>query len=259
MFTTQRNWRWSAWAMAWAASFAAPLSGAGTPSPAVRHIVLVHGAFADGSSWSPVIQILQRKGYHVAAVQNPLTSLADDVAATRRVLERQKGNVILVGHSWGGVVVTEAGQAGNVKGLVYLSAMVPDPGESAAGMLRRLGAPMEGMAADNEGLVWLDPVAYRQTMAGDVPQWQARLLAATQQPIAIRAFSDKVAVAAWQTRPSWYLVTEDDKALPPAVQRSLARHIGATTVALKSSHMSLLSHPEAVASLIERAAQSASR
>ncbi|GKS88272.1 alpha/beta hydrolase [Acidovorax sp. SUPP2539] len=260
MFETLRAWRWHAWALAFTASFAAPFSVADQVPSAVRHIVLVHGAFADGSSWSPVIDILLRQGYHVTAVQNPLTSLADDAAATRRVLERQNEDVILVGHSWGGVVVTEVGQAAHVKGLVYLSALVPDIGESAAGMLSRLGAPIQGMAPDKDGLVWLDdPVAYRRMMAGDVSEPQARRLAATQQPIAVRAFSDKVTAAPWRTRPSWYLVTENDKALPPGVQHALAQHIGATTVTLKSSHLSWMSQPHAVASLIEQAAQAAER
>ncbi|MFZ6769039.1 alpha/beta fold hydrolase [Undibacterium sp. Di26W] len=253
-------WRWSAWVMALAASFATPLSGAATPPSTVRNIVLVHGAFADGSSWLPVIKILHRKGYHVTAVQNPLSSLADDVAATRRVLERQKGGVILVGHSWAGAVVTEAGNADNVQGLVYLSALVPDSGESVSDMLNRLASPMEGLTPDKEGLIWLDdPVAYRQVMAGDVSVPKARLLAATQQPISARTFADKVTTAAWSKKPSWYLVTENDKALQPNVQRALAQHIGATSMTVKSSHMSLVSHPEVVASLIERAARSVGR
>ena len=197
-------------------------------------------------------------GYHVTAVQNPLTSLADDVAATRRVLQRQNGGVILVGHSWAGAVVTEAGNADNVKGLVYLSALVPDAGESVADMLGRLDAPMDGMKPDGDGWIWLDdPSAYREVMAGDVPATQARLLAAAQQPIAARAFGDKLTQAAWRAKPSWYLVTENDKALPPKVQRLLAQHIGARTVVVKSSHMSLVSHAREVAALIERAARSA--
>lgn len=206
-----------------------------------------------------MIERLHRKGFHVTAVQNPLTSLADDVAATRRVLARQQGGVVLVGHSWAGAVITEAGNASNVRALVYLSALVPDAGESVADLLARLDAPMEGLSPDAEGLLWLDdPAAYRQLMAGDVPEPRARLLAATQQPMVARAFADKVTTAAWRTRPSWYLVTEDDHALQPRVQRILARQIGAATVTLKSSHMSLVSQPDAVAALIERAARSMS-
>lgn len=259
MFEPSRTWRrWQALLLAVAAGLAPPSAGAAPAEPPVRHIVLVHGAFADGSSWSPVIEILQRKGYLVTAVQNPLTSLADDVAATRRVLQRQNGGVILVGHSWAGAVVTEAGNADNVKGLVYLSALVPDAGESVADLLGRLHAPMDGLTPDADGLIWLDdPSVYREVMAADVPAWKARLLAATQQPIAARAFGDKLTQAAWQAKPSWYLVTENDKALQPRVQRLLAQHIGARTVVLKSSHMSLVSHAREVAALIERAARSA--
>ncbi|GAB7216917.1 hypothetical protein OS42_35290 [Dickeya oryzae] len=136
----------------------------------IKNIVLVHGAFADGSSWSAVTTRLQGMGYHVTAVQNPLTSLADDVGATERVLQRQQGDVLLVGHSWAGAVVTQAGNAPNVRGLVYLSALVPDSGESVAELLQRLHAPMEGMTADSNGLIWLDnPDQYQAVMAGDVP------------------------------------------------------------------------------------------
>jgi pimeloyl-ACP methyl ester carboxylesterase len=242
------------------AGLAPQLSHAEPAAPKLRNIVLVHGAFADGSSWSEVIAILQRKGYHVTAVQNSLTSLAGDVAATRRVLERQKGDVLLVGHSWAGAVVTEAGNAPQVKGLVYLSACVPDSNESVGELLTRLHAPMEGLTPDGNGLIWLDaPEAYRRVMAGDVPAAKARLLAAVQQPIAAAAFSEKVSHAAWRDKPSWYLVTEDDHALPPAVQQELVKQTGAHRLALKSSHMSMVSHPADIARLIERAARDSSR
>ncbi|GES53629.1 alpha/beta hydrolase [Rhizobium sp. NBRC 114257] len=229
------------------------------PAPvAVRNIVLVHGAFADGSSWVSVIERLQARGYHVTAVQNPLTSLADDVAATNRVLRRQTGDVLLVGHSWAGAVITEAGNASNVKGLVYLSALVPDSGESVADLLTRLNAPMSGMTPDSEGLIWLDDAAaYRQVMAADVPAEKAAELAAIQQPIAAAAFGAKVGHAAWQDKPSWYLRTENDNALPPAVQQTMAQQIKAQITSIPSSHMSLVSHPDAVVDLIDRAARQA--
>ncbi|KRB30464.1 alpha/beta hydrolase [Acidovorax sp. Root70] len=230
-------------------------AGAGPAAPGVRNIVLVHGAFADGSSWGAVIERLQRKGYHVTAVQNPLTSLAEDVAATRRVLARQTGDTLLVGHSWAGAVITEAGMADNVRGLVYLSALVPDAGESVADLLARLQAPMDGLAPDAQGLVWLDdPEVYRHVMAADVPAARAAQLAAVQQPISARAFGDKLGAAAWRHKPSWYLVTENDQALPPGAQRAMAQGIGATVATVRSSHMSLVSHPQAVVALIERAA-----
>lgn len=222
----------------------------------IKNIVLVHGAFADGSSWSAVTSRLQAKGYHVTAVQNPLTSLADDVAATECVIARQSGDVLLVGHSWAGAVISQAGNAQNVKGLVYLSALVPDSNESVADLLERLHAPMEGMAADRDGLIWLDNAdAYHQLMANDLSHYQARLLAAAQQPIAARVFSEKVQHAAWRDKPSWYLLTENDHALKPDVQALIARQTGARVLRLNSSHMSMISHPDAVATFIDNAAR----
>lgn len=233
----------------------APVLAAHAAAPALPNVVLVHGAFADGSSWARVIPLLQRKGYHVSAVQLPLTSLADDVAATRRVLERLSGDVVLVGHSWAGVVVTEVANAPAVKGILYLSAMVPDNGESAAAMLQRFNAPMAGMKPDANGLIWLDDAAaFHHVMGGDLPPASTRVLAAVGKPIAARSFGDTVTHAAWHDKPSWYLITQDDRALPPAVQRGLAAQLLAQTLTLKSSHLSLLSQPRQVADFIARAA-----
>lgn len=236
--------------------YAGGLAKAASAGPALSSIVLVHGAFADGSSWSPVITKLQALGYRVTAVQIPLTSLAADVAATEQVLRRQSGAVLLVGHSWGGVVITQAGNAANVKGLVFLSALAPDSGESAAAMLATMGAPMEGLTPDADGMIWLDdPRQFHRAMASDMPMKKVRGMAAVQQPIAAASFTEAVQHAAWRDKPSWYLRTERDQALLPAVQQAIAQRIGARTVSIRSSHMSLLSHPEAVASLIDRAAQ----
>lgn len=175
----------------------------------------MHGAFADGSSWSTVIGLLLQRGYQVTTVQNPLTSLAADVDATLKVIERQPGDVFLVGHSWGGAVVTQAGNHSKVHGIVYLSAMVPDSNESGVELLTRLKAPMEGMKPDKNGLIWLDDAnAYAQVMAADVLMHEVRQLAAVQQPIAAAAFAEKVQHAAWRDKPSWYLVTEGDHVLP---------------------------------------------
>ncbi len=219
-------------------------------------IVLVHGAFADGSSWSRVIGLLQQKGYHVTAVQNALASLATDASATERVIARQPHDVLLVGHSWGGAVISVAGNHPKVKGLVYLSALAPDSGESVAQLLQRLNAPMEGLAPDASGLIWLDnPQVFGQVMAQDLAQDEIARLAAVQQPIAASAFSEKVAHAAWRDKPVWYLVTEGDHALPSDVQRKLAQMMGAQTRTIQSSHMSLVSHPDDVATLIDQAAQ----
>lgn len=223
----------------------------------VKNIVLVHGAFADGSGWSAVTSLLQARGYHVTAVQNPLTSLHDDVAATERVLERQKGNVLLVGHSWAGAVITQAGNAANVKGLVYLSAVVPDSHESVSDTLARLHAPMEGMEADKNGFIWLDdPDLFHKIMANDISLKQSRLLAAQQQPIAAAAFIEKVDMASWHNRPSWYLITENDNALNSSVQAVMAREAGAHISRINSGHLSMTSHPEYVAALILTAARS---
>lgn len=222
----------------------------------IKNIVLVHGAFADGSSWNDVITRLQRLGYHVTAVQNPLTSLRDDVRATQRILARQQGDVLLVGHSWAGAVITEAGNAANVRGLVYLSALAPDSGESVADALARLKAPMEGMAPDKEGFIWLDNAqAFHDVMANDVPSDKVEILTAVQQPVAAGAFSEKVKRAAWHYKPSWYLLTENDNALNPSVQREFAIQMGATVTTLNSSHMSMVSQPDAVVQMIDKAAR----
>ncbi|KPA88979.1 putative hydrolase or acyltransferase of alpha/beta superfamily [Pseudomonas asplenii] len=235
----------------------APVSAA-PAAGSVRNIVLVHGAFADGSSWSQVISRLQAKGYHVTAVQNPLTSLADDVGATVRVLRRQQGDVLLVGHSWAGAVISQAGNASNVKGLVYLSALAPDSGESVADLLEKFKAPMDGLTPDSEGLIWLeDPQVFQQVMAADLPLNKVRVLAATQQPIAVASFAGKVRHAAWHDKPSWYLKTTSDQALRPDVQQAIAQRMGARITSVDSSHLSLLSHPDAVAGLIDRAAREA--
>jgi pimeloyl-ACP methyl ester carboxylesterase len=164
--------------------------------------------------------------------------------------------VLLVGHSWAGAVISEAGNDANVKGLVYLSALVPDSGESVADLLSRLHAPMEGLQPDPQGLIWLDdPIVYRRVMAADVPEDTVRQLAATQQPIAAGAFGDKVSHAAWRDKPSWYLLSEQERALPPPVQHAIAEQIQAHKISLQSSHMSLLSHPADIARLIDRAAR----
>jgi len=223
----------------------------------VQNIVLVHGAFTDGSCWSAVISLLQAQGYHATAVQNPLTSLRDDVAATERILERQNGNVLLVGHSWAGAVITQAGNATNVKGLVYLSALVPDSNQSVSDALAHFNAPMTAMEADKNGLIWLDkPELFHQVMANDMSLKQSQLLAAVQQPIAAAAFKEKVNAAAWREKPSWYLLTENDNALNPSVQAGFARESGARITRIHSGHLSMISHPEEVAALIVKAARS---
>lgn len=230
------------------------------PVPPIRNVVLVHGALMDGSGWSALIAKLQSMGYHVAAVQNPLSSLADDVAATERVLRRQSGDVLLVGHSWGGAVITQAGNAPNVKGLVYLSALAPDSGESVADLMTTIKAPMNGFSPDSEGLIWMDdPEQFHQAMAADLPMAKVKGLVAVQQPIAAAALGEKVEHAAWHDKPTWYLKTENDQALHAEVQQTIAERMGARIVSIKSSHLSFLSHTDAVARLIDRAAREAAK
>ncbi|WP_233831792.1 alpha/beta fold hydrolase [Paraburkholderia sp. ZP32-5] len=235
---------------------AAPLSGP------VRNIVLVHGAFVDGSSWNGVVAKLQQKGYHVSSVQNPLTSLADDVAATRRVLARESGPVLLVGHSWGGVVITEvAADAPNVAGLVYVAALAPDLHQSAVDVMKQ-GESMpsaQSVIADANGFLWLDRARYHADLAADVPENVTRVLAAAQVPIAAKAFNEPVDQVGWKDKPSWYVLTTKDRAVSPALQKAIADRIGAKVVPVASSHLAPVSHAGAVADAIDRAARELSR
>ena len=223
----------------------------------VRNIVLVHGAFVDGSSWDRVIALLQKRGYHVTAVQNPLTSLADDVAATRRVLKRQTGPTILVGHSWAGVVITHAAaDMPQVVGLVYVAALAPDVGESVGDLMKRVPRMPAGASinADDSGFLWFDPATYRKELAADASESKARVLAASEQPIASSAFDEKATEAAWKTRPCWYALSTRDQAVSPKLQRWMAKRIGAKVAEIASSHLSPVSHAPELVRLIDQAA-----
>ncbi|KAA0999481.1 alpha/beta hydrolase [Paraburkholderia panacisoli] len=235
---------------------AAPMSGP------VRNVMLVHGAFVDGSSWNGVVAKLQQKGYHVSSVQIPLTSLADDVAATRRVLARQEGPTILVGHSWGGVVITEVGaNAPNVAGLVFVAAIAPTLRESAMDLLKR-APPMpagQAMITDSSGFLWLDRGRYHADFAADVPENVTRVLSAAQAPISEKAFSETVSQVAWKEKPSWYVLTTKDRAVSPEVQKFMADRMGAKVVPMASSHLAPVSHAGAIADVIDRAARELSR
>jgi pimeloyl-ACP methyl ester carboxylesterase len=247
---------------------ASPASGQPAPAPAatlggpVRNIVLVHGAFVDGSSWNGVVAKLQQKGYHVSSVQNPLTSLADDVAATRRVLDRENGPVLLVGHSWGGVVITEvAANAPNVVGLVYVAALAPQLHESAMDVMKA-GGPMpagQSISKDAHGFLWIDRARYHADLAADVPETVARVLAAAQVPIAASAFDEPVDQVGWKDKPSWYVLTTKDHAVSPDLQKMIAGRIGAKVVPVASSHLAPVSHAGAVAEAIDHAARELSR
>lgn len=220
-------------------------------------VVLVHGAFADGSSWDQVIPLLQAKGLKVVAVQNPLSSLADDVAATQRVVDAQTGKVVLVGHSWGGTVITQAGTSDKVKALVYVAAFAPSEGEAAATLGKDYAVPpgIATLRADAAGYLWLPAASVAQNFAQDLPPATAALIAATQGPINAKAFGEVTTVAAWKTKPSYYIAAANDRMIAPALQQAFAKKLNATTVTLKSSHVPMLSQPAKVAAVIIAAAQ----
>ncbi len=229
---------------------------AATPA-ADTTVVLVHGAFADGSSWEKIIPLLQAKGLKVVAVQNPLSSLADDVAAAKRVIDAQTGKVVLVGHSWGGTVITEAGTSDKIKALVYVAAFAPSEGQ-ATGELGNDYAVPPGIAtlqADAGGYLWLPAASVATNFAQDVPPAAAALIAATQGPIHAKAFADKTTVAAWKNKANYYIAASEDRMIAPALQQAFARKINATTITLKSSHVPMVSQPQKVADVIIAAAQ----
>jgi pimeloyl-ACP methyl ester carboxylesterase len=221
------------------------------------NIVLVHGAWADGSCWSSVIERLQADGFQVRAPQFPMSSLADDVARLRQVLEFQDGPTLVVGHSYGGQIMTALGvSAPNVVGLVYVAAFGLDEGESLGALLSQ-GPPTPALAhlfTDTRGFAWLSEDDFVNHFAADVDPTKARVLYAVQQPLATSAFGDVMGVPAWKSLPSWYLVAQNDEALAPDAERQFAARMGATTVEIPSSHVPMVSHPNEVADLIEKAA-----
>jgi pimeloyl-ACP methyl ester carboxylesterase len=221
-----------------------------------KTVVLIHGAFADGSSWDKVIPILQAKGLKVVAVQNPLTSLADDVAAGKRVIDEQSGPVILVGHSWGGTVITQLGDDAKVASLVYVAAFAPDVGESSND-LGKGGRPAPGSAqirSDSTGFLHLTPEGVAKDLAQDLPAAQTKVMAVTQGPIFAKAFDENVTKAAWKTKPSWFIVAENDRMIPPDLERAMATKIGAKITALPTSHVPMQSRANDVAAVIVAAA-----
>ena len=234
-----------------ASSGAAPVSNAEKPT-----VVLVHGAFVDGSIWRNVIPRLEANGLRVVAVQNPLTSLTADVAATRRVLDMQTGPVVLVGNSWGGVVITEAGQHERVKALVYVAAFAPDVGQSITSLSKGYPAPsgFSHLVADKEGFLTLSLEGVQKHLAQFVPAAETKLMAATQVPVRGLNFDETVTVAPWKTKPSWYFVSEQDNMISPALQRAMAENISAKTVSLPADHTPHVSRPDDVANLILAAA-----
>ena len=227
-------------------------SAAGADTSVKPSVVIVHGAFADGSDWAKVIPLLQAKGVKVTAVQNPLTSLADDVAHTRRAIASQPGKVVLVGHSWGGTVITDAGQHDKVASLVYVAAFAPDAGKSTAetGEGYPAAPGSKRFVADAEGFLSLPEAAMREDFAQDVTAAQAAVMTATQGPIQAKAFADKVTGAAWKTKPSWFIVSARDRMIDPGLLRAMAKKIGAKTTELSASHVPQQSRPADVAKVI---------
>jgi pimeloyl-ACP methyl ester carboxylesterase len=224
-----------------------------------RNVVLVHGAWADGSSWSKVIALLQAKGFHVVAVQNPLTSFADDVAATKRVIALQNGPVILVGHSYAGVVITEAGNDPKVAGLVYVAAFAPGEGESINSVSKPYPpAPLGSeLRPDAQGFLTATPKGIAEDMAQDLSDEEKRILTATQGQTAASVFAATVTTAAWKSKRSWFVIAGNDRAIPPQLEKDEAAAIKATSITLQANHLAMLSHPREVAEVIERAAAGA--
>ena len=233
---------------------------AGAPAQPAKNVVLVHGAFADGSGWRGVYGELTARGYRVSIVQNPLTSFADDVAATRRVLNRQDGPTILVGHSYGGSVITEAGTDPKVTGLVYVAAHAPDVGESTFDQYAEFPLPKTFVIEEqSDGFAFVNGPKFKSGFAGDTSDADAAFLRDSQVPIAIAALTAKLTQAAWRTKPSWAVVATEDAAIDPRLLRQAARRIGAVTEEIAGSHVVFLTKPKAVADIIDRAAQGTGR
>jgi pimeloyl-ACP methyl ester carboxylesterase len=226
-------------------------------SSEARTVVLVHGGFVDGSGWEEVYKILRKDGYTVAVVQNPTISLADDVAATRRIIEAQTGPVILVGHSYGGAVITEAGNHPKVTSLVYLTAFAPDQGESVASLIKDppAGADVPPILPPQDGFLFLDRTKFPASFAADVDPERAAFMADSQVPWGVEALSGTITEPAWKNKPSWYLVVTEDRMIPPPAQRFMAERAGATVAEVGGSHAIYVSQPNAVAALIVQAAK----
>jgi pimeloyl-ACP methyl ester carboxylesterase len=236
---------------------AQPKTGAGAPgappaTPAAKTVVLVHGAFADGSSWDKVVPLLEAKGLNVISVQNPLSSLADDVAATKRAIEQAPGKVILVGHSYGGMIISEAGNNDKVEALVYVAAFCPDANESITDMGKGHPAPAwtAALKVDSGGFAWLPTESVMKDFAQDLSAADQKLVAAKMGPTSVKVFDAKVAAPAWKTKPTWYIVASDDHMIDPQGEAGMAKRANATTTTIKASHVVMLSHAKEVSAVI---------
>jgi len=225
----------------------------------IKNIVLVHGGFVDGSGWQPVYKILTEEGFNVRVVQNPTVTLADDVAVTKRAIAAADGPVILVGHSYGGVVISEAGTDPKVKGLVYVAAFAPDQGESVSSLIANPapGAPVPPILPPQDGFLFLDRAKFAASFAADVAPELAAFMADSQVPWGVEALAGAISKPAWRTKPSWYLVTTDDKMIPAPAQRTMAQRAESKVVEIAASHSVYVSKPKAVADLIAQAAREA--
>ena len=230
---------------------------AGVSAAAAVAVVLVHGGFVDGSGWEGVYHLLKKDGFDVSIVQNPTVSLAGDVAATKQIIDAQDKPVVLVGHSYGGVVVTEAGNDPKVAGLVYIAAFAPDAGESVQTLIANPapGAPVPPILPPRDGFLALDKAKFAEAFAADVDPQKAAFMADSQTPWGLEALAGTISEPAWKAKPSWYLVATDDRMIPPDAQRLMSRRAGATVVESAGSHAIYVSQPEAVARLIEQAAE----
>jgi pimeloyl-ACP methyl ester carboxylesterase len=236
--------------------FAAAMAALALPAAAapIKNIVLVHGAYADGTGWRGVHDILVKDGYNVSIVQQPLSGLADDVAATRRILALQDGPVVLVGHSYGGMIITDAGDDPNVKALVYVAALLPDVGDSVISLAKTMKAPSDDVQQTKDGYLYLHPDKFAADFAADVPPKTSAFMAKSQMPIALAAFNAPTKVASWKNKPHYGIVSTQDVTLSPELQRWMYKRAGAKVTEIKGSHAVFISQPAAVAKVIEAAA-----
>jgi len=243
---------------------ASTLCGANTALPQqqpVKNIVLVHGAFADGTSWGKVIPILESRGFHVVAVQNPLTSLSDDANATRRIITMQDGPVILVGHSWGGVVISEVGDDPKVAGLVYVAAFVPDVGASANETIAPFGSPpgQSAIKVDAQHFAWMSEEGILNSFAEGLPMAERRIVLAVQGQVYGPMFDEKLTHAAWKSKPSWHVIATKDHTLPPAMEEAGAKKANGVAISVRACHVAMLQEPQKVADVITEAAKGAAK